>query len=481
MRRSLQRHGPESEIRRGGERVPVVRVDGREAFLGRACEMQRVCGADKDDRGQTPDALPGVVCSWSSRMEMEAMLRGLPRLWRSGMPHAARICLARDACIRGGRAGNVRHVRLLDRYIGRQLAVSAIFAVAVLSVVLVLGNIFKQLLELLINQNAPPSLILSFIAYILPFSFTFTIPWGFQTAVLLVFGRLSAENELTAMRATGVSIARACVPVWVLAALLSGLCLWINLDVAPRAQARMKDSLFRIATENPLSVFGNDKVIDIFPERKIYVEKSEGKKLTNLYIYELDALNRVRSVMFAPEGDIGMATVPVTLPDGRVTEEKQIILNLRNGLFEQRDDDHPEDISRVRPGITVEHGTIAMPLKKLYERQRKTKGVGALPIAELLESDKPEKIVELNKRIGNALGTIALALLAVPLAVTAQRKETSVGFAASLVLGMCYFFLMFMADLARNRPAYHPALLVWLPNVIFFSIGAYRFSRLSRR
>ena len=135
MRRSLQRHGPESEIRRGGERVPVVRVDGREAFLGRACEMQRVCGADKDDRGQTPDALPGVVCSWSSRMGMEAMLRGLPRLWRSGMPHSARICLARDACIRGGRAGNVRHVRLLDRYIGRQLAVSAIFAVAVLSVV----------------------------------------------------------------------------------------------------------------------------------------------------------------------------------------------------------------------------------------------------------------------------------------------------------------------------------------------------------
>lgn len=145
-------------------------------------------------------------------------------------------------------------MRLLDRYIGRQLAVSAIFAVAVLSVVLVLGNIFKQLLELLINQNAPPSLILSFIAYILPFSFTFTIPWGFQTAVLLVFGRLSAENELTAMRATGVSIARACVPVWVLAALLSGLCLWINLDVAPRAGAHEGLAVQDCDGESPVRV-----------------------------------------------------------------------------------------------------------------------------------------------------------------------------------------------------------------------------------
>ena len=372
-------------------------------------------------------------------------------------------------------------MRLLDRYIGRQLLVSAIFAVTVLSVVLVLGNIFKQLLELLINQNAPPSLIFSFIAYVLPFSLTFTIPWGFQTAVLLVFGRLSAENELTAMRATGVSVARACIPVWVLAGLLSGVCLWINLEVAPRAQARMKDSLFKIATDNPLAVFGNDKVIDVFPERKIYVEKSEGRKLTNLYIYELDPLNRVKSVMFAPEGDIAMETVPVTLADGSVSEERQIILKVHRGLYEERDKDHPNDLSRIRPGITVEEGSIAMSLKKLYEKKRKTKGVGALPIGELLDSDKPEKLVELSKRFSNALATIALALLAVPLAVTAQRKETSVGFAISLALGLCYYLLIFLTDLTRNRPEFHPVLLVWMPNLLFFVIGAFRFSRLARR
>ena len=372
-------------------------------------------------------------------------------------------------------------MRLLDRYIGRQLAVSAIFAVTVLSVVLVLGNIFKKLLDLLINQNAPPSLILSFIAYVLPFSLTFTIPWGFQTAVLLVFGRLSAENELTAMKATGVSIWRACIPVWVLAVLLSGLCLWINLEVAPRAQQRMKDALFQIATDNPLAMFGSDKVIDDFPGRKIYVEKSEGRKLTNLLIYQLDTLNRVKNVMYAREGTIGMETVPKTLADGTLSEERQIILTLHHGLYEQRDEDHPYDISRIRQGITVEEGSIAISLKELYEKQRKTKSVGALPIGELLDSNKPEKLVELSKRFGNALATIALALLAVPLAVTAQRKETSVGFAISLALGLCYYFLIFLADLTRNRPAFHPALLVWMPNLLFFVIGAFRFSRLARR
>ena len=66
-----------------------------------------------------------------------------------------------------------------------------------------LGNVFKRLLDLLVNNDAPLDLILSFIAYILPFSLTFTIPWGFLTAVLLVFGRLSAENELIAWRSSG--------------------------------------------------------------------------------------------------------------------------------------------------------------------------------------------------------------------------------------------------------------------------------------
>jgi lipopolysaccharide export system permease protein len=372
-------------------------------------------------------------------------------------------------------------VRLLDRYIGRQLLVSALFAVTVLSVVLVLGNIFKKLLDLLINQDAPPSLIATFIAYVLPFSLTLTIPWGFQTAVLLVFGRLSAENELTAMKATGVSIWRLCIPVWVLAVLASCICLWINFDVAPRAQQRMKDALFRIATDNPLAMFGSDKVIDDFPGRKIYVEKSEGKKLTNLFVYQLDEYHRVKNVMYAREGTIGMEAIPKTLEDGTVTEERQIILTLHHGLYEQRDEDHPYDLSRIRQGIVVEEGSIAISLKELYEKQRKTKGVGALPIGELIESANPEKRIELSKRIGIALATIALALLAVPLAVTAQRKETSVGFAISLALGLIYYVLIIVADFARHRPALHPELLVWMPNALFFLIGGYRFAKLARR
>ena len=160
-------------------------------------------------------------------------------------------------------------MKLIDRYVGWQLLVTSTLAVTVLSVVLVLGNVFKQLLELLVKNDTPLELVLSFLGYILPFSLSFTIPWGFLTAVLLVFGKLSAENELIAFRANGVSIPRVCLSALVLALGCVGICFWINIEVAPRAQAKMKEALYDIATSNPLAMFGSDKVIDASSEAAV--------------------------------------------------------------------------------------------------------------------------------------------------------------------------------------------------------------------
>src|SRR5213595_2344619 len=127
-------------------------------------------------------------------------------------------------------------MKLIDRFVSRELAVNLFFAVFVLSLVLVIGNIFRKLLPLLVNHDVPVEYLLSFIAYVLPFSMIFTIPWGLLTAILLVFGRLSADNELIALRANGVSISRICVPLVIIAAVCTLASLWLNVQVAPAAQ-----------------------------------------------------------------------------------------------------------------------------------------------------------------------------------------------------------------------------------------------------
>src|SRR3954469_23904041 len=166
-------------------------------------------------------------------------------------------------------------MKLIDRVISRELLVNVLFAIAVLSLVLVVGNIFRKLLPLLVNHDVPIEYLLTFIAYVLPFSLIFTIPWGLLTAILLVFGRLSAENELIALRANGVSISRICVSLAAVAMICTGISLWLNVKVAPAAQQKLRATIFDLATRNPMALFGSDQVIDQFPGRKIYVGKKE--------------------------------------------------------------------------------------------------------------------------------------------------------------------------------------------------------------
>src|SRR5207245_8094383 len=105
-------------------------------------------------------------------------------------------------------------MKLIARFISRELIVNVLFAIVVLSLVLVVGNIFRKLLPLLVNHDVPMEYLITFIAYVLPFSLIFTIPWGLLTAILLVFGRLSAANERIQLRATGGSVPRVRRSLW---------------------------------------------------------------------------------------------------------------------------------------------------------------------------------------------------------------------------------------------------------------------------
>ncbi|XHR28334.1 MAG: LptF/LptG family permease [Chthoniobacteraceae bacterium] len=365
-------------------------------------------------------------------------------------------------------------MKIIDRYIGKELLVTTLFAVAVLSLVLVLGNVFKQLLDLLVNQNAPLELILSFIGFILPYSLTFTIPWGFLTAVLLVFGKLSAENELVALRSNGVSIPRICYSLGFLAVVACLMCLWINVEVAPRAQERMKNTIFQIATNDPLSMFASDQVIDEFPGKKIYVERKEGTNLFNVLVYELNERGEPLRVIHAQRAVLTTDLV-----------NQQVLMQLVGAQFEQRDSDSPGDLTRIREGITTREITFPISLKALYEKNKARRGVGQMTLDELVKDPPKDKETaaetEISKRFSLSLASLAFALVGVPLAVTAQRKETSIGFLFSLIVAFVYFFFVVIADSLRNNPNAHAHLLMWIPNVLFISLGAVMFLHLARK
>src|SRR2546421_4906325 len=228
-------------------------------------------------------------------------------------------------------------MKIIDRYLSRQLLVNLIFAIVVLSFVLVVGNIFRKLLPLLVNHDLPVEYLVGFVAYVLPFSLIFTIPWGLLTAVLLVFGRLSADNELTALRSNGVSITRICIPLMAIAIICTAASLWLNVQVAPAAQEEMRSTVFNLATHNPMALFGSDQVIDQFPGRKIYVGKKEGNRLENILVFETNEGSMPMKVTHAREGSL-----EADLPNRR------ILMHLYDARYSQRDEADPYDRSEER-------------------------------------------------------------------------------------------------------------------------------------
>jgi lipopolysaccharide export system permease protein len=77
-------------------------------------------------------------------------------------------------------------MRLTDRYIAKQILIGTLVAILILSLVLVMGQLFKQVRPLLVEMKAPPMLVLRFILNVVPFSLMYTIPWGFLSAVLVL-------------------------------------------------------------------------------------------------------------------------------------------------------------------------------------------------------------------------------------------------------------------------------------------------------
>ncbi len=374
-------------------------------------------------------------------------------------------------------------VRIFDRYLGKQVLSATLLGVLLLSGVMVLGNLFKKLDELVGDSQLPFAFIAEFIALVIPFSLIFTIPWAFLTAILLVFGRLSADNELVSLRMTGWSMSRICASVFFLALALSSVCYWVNVSVSPMAKDRIKRMFFQVALDNPSSLFQEGRVLDKIPGFRIYTGKREGNELKNLEIVELE--NRLaRRIIHARSATLetkpGQLDFVMLLKDAQIedityTEDKQVA---KTEFVQAKETAMLFPMSRLKQD-TVKVNASMKSTSTLWGEV--TSRIDSLTGKIMEAKEHSKSLTELSKRYSFSLACLTFALVGIPLGVTAQRRETSTGFALSLITATVYLVFIILADTLNDKPSAMPHLIMWVPNILFLGVGGWLFRRLSAR
>ena len=386
-------------------------------------------------------------------------------------------------------------MKTLHLYLTRQVLATLLMTVTVFTLVLLLGNVLKEILALLVNGQATIGLVMQAIGLLVPFVLVFALPMGMLTATLLVFGRFSADQELTAVRASGVSLVALITPVLLLSAGLSAVSALVNLQIAPECRVAYKSLLFRAGLERATSLIAEGRFMDDFPGYILYVGKKSGSNLQDVRIYSVDAEGKMTNRI-----DAARATVLSDLANNRVFLRLYKVheYDLVSWSSVTTADEFPQTLTNkpvAQPTFNVPLSDLTFP--QLCRKLRDLEQIAAQsqPLARVsseqlreqkrqLESIKADLTMpvrlQIHRQVSFSFACIGFTLVGIPLGIRAHRRETSAGVAMALILVLIYYSFIIVGQSLETRPDLAPHLIVWLPNFIFQAVGAVLLWRANR-
>ena len=389
-------------------------------------------------------------------------------------------------------------MKTLHLYLTRQVLLSLLLTVAVFTFVLLLGNVLKEIVTLLVSGQITAAIVIKAIALLIPYVMAYVLPFGMLTATLLVFGRMSADQELTAVKASGISLLSLITPVLLLSLVLSGFCLVINTWLAPLCRHAYKDLIFQMSAKTVTGLITEDRFIDEIEGLVLYIRKKDGDNLQDVRLYQIEN-DQIATRTAAKSGRIIVDDAAKTIS----FELFDVLTEYRRGsqnFVRQFGDDTilaedeiigpPPPPEATAEWIPFQAGSItsdpyALPLDRGERRVR----LREMNIFELREeraslqargiSATPARL-QMHRQVAFSFACFAFTLLAIPLGIRAHRRETSAGIAIALVLVLIYYGFLILAEALDTVENMQPHLLAWAPNFLFHIVGSVLLLRANR-
>ena len=404
--------------------------------------------------------------------------------------------MACEMAVRCSNGTHVSHdknggVRTLHAYLTRQILASLGLTLGVFTFVLMVVNVLREVLPFM--RSGQLDLFAKAIGLLVPFVWVFALPMGLLTATLLIFGRFSADQELTAIRASGISLLSVITPILLLSLFFCGISAMFNMYIGPTCRAAYTSLLsgIRESLAEKLEIPEGEYIKDLDPHTIIYVGKNHGGELEDIIVYMTQTSTNGTSTEWtfrAPHGtrrfDRESKRLIVHLSDCRSMQRSDgkttpslvgsydVVLNL-TGTKSPTAKTKISDMTFFQLREELREVEAQMMTNRL---RRITNAAEALDIRKEFQkqnSDLTSPIrVHMHRQVAFSFACFGFTLVGIPLGIQVHRRETNVGIGIALILVAVYYSFLLLGQALETRPEFAPHLILWLPNFLFQAVGA---------
>lgn len=356
-------------------------------------------------------------------------------------------------------------MKILRNYFLKEFIAPLFLALGVLTFVMILGNLIK-IADLVINKGVDIFSVSKLFLLMIPYLLTYTLPIAALAAVLLALGRLSHDNEIVAIRASGIHIFSLILPMLIVGFILSLILVVFNDRVIPYAHYASRKTLIQVGIKNPAAALEPGVFINSFEKYVLFIYRVDQNKLSNVRIYEPQGEDKPTRTIVARKGEF------IAIP-----EKNMVKLKLMDGTSDEPDPENPVNFYK----LNFKTYFMTLNLSQIQDKDNVEKKPKDMTILELKKEIKKMKregidpaplLTELNEKISLAFSCFIFMLLGIPMAIITRRREKSVNFGiAFLIVGIYYLLLMGSEALSLQGHLY-PTLAMWLPNIVLGTIGA---------
>lgn len=363
--------------------------------------------------------------------------------------------------------------RTLTGYLLSEILPPFLLGLLTFTFVLLIARILK-LVELIVTRGIPLTQVGRLLVLILPTFLELTLPMAFLLAILLGLGRLSGDQELLALKSSGVSPVQILLPLIFVAASVAAITFLLTTWGRPAAQVALKDELYNIAKTRVGTVLREKVFNDDFPNILIYVEEIIPPGNVGQGILIIDKRETAKDNIIV--GKVGLInteeqthTLSLRLFDGSIYERDRTRSDFSQTNFNIYD--FKLDLDEfIGPAKMKDAGPKEMSLNRLLKtiEEKQAAGINARP-----------ELMEFHQRIAFSFAPIVFCLLGVSLSLLPRtsRANRSWGVALCVVWLVVYYALLSLGKALGERGAFHPFIALWFPNIVVGVISLHLFRK----